>query len=137
MKSGLLRISALLFVALLLSACSDDKPQTPEQAEKMKLFNLARMHGCMECHRINATVVGPSWEAISERYKDAPFEAARDMLVDSVMNGSQGKWLTWKGGNGMDPLARRVDKQVVIELSEYILKLKRPASPAVPVSKAP
>lgn len=117
--------SSFCVLIMLAAGCSSDEPMTPEQEEKMKLFNIARLNGCMECHRINATVVGPSWEAISERYKDGPYEATRDMLVDSVLKGSRGKWITWKGGDGMPPLAKRVEKQVVVELSEYILNLKR------------
>ena len=132
-RVGLLSV----FLSLGLVACSgENTPQTAEQKEKLKLFDVARKNGCMECHRVNATVIGPSWEDIAERYKDGPYEATRDMLVQSVMLGSKGKWATWKAKDGMPPLARRVDKQVVIELSEYILNLKRtPTAGEAPPAK--
>ena len=87
------------------------------------LFRLAHMNGCIECHTVSATSVGPSWMAIAERYKDAPRADARALLIQSVKQGSKGKWTTWKGGDGMPPLGRRVSSEHIEQLVDYILSL--------------
>lgn len=110
--------------AFFLSACDSQVSGGSEKAQvENALFNLARMNGCIDCHRINATVIGPSWSAIAERYKDAPREAARALLIDSVKKGSVGKWTTWKGGDGMPPLEKRVSSEHIEQLVDYILSL--------------
>ncbi len=90
-----------------------------------QLFKLAQMNGCIECHAVSATSVGPSWLAIAERYQAAPRAEAKALLVESVEKGSKGQWLTWKGGGGMPPLGRRVAKEHIEQLVEYIVSLKR------------
>lgn len=127
---------ALLITAGLSGCGGEDAPKTAAQKEKMELFNVARMHGCMECHRVNTAVVGPSWEAISERYQAGEYTATRDLLVQSVLKGSQGKWPTWKAKDGMPALERRVDKEVVVKLVEYILNLKRPDRAGIAAPKS-
>lgn len=125
MKSS---IVALLVVSVgLIGGCGKQgtgKPPRPEV--DAQLFKLAQMNGCIECHTVSTGNVGPSWMAIAERYKAAPREQVRDLLVESVMKGSKGKWLTWKdGGQGMPPLERRVAKDDVVQLVDYILSLNR------------
>ena len=41
------------------------------------------------------------------------------------MNGSKGKWITWRGDDGMPPLGKRVVKEDVEELVDFILSLNR------------
>lgn len=118
---------ALIVVAgaSLVSACGQ-QAKAPKPEVDAQLFKLAQMNGCIECHTVSAGNVGPSWMAIAERYKTAPLEEARALLVQSVMKGSKGKWLTWKdGGQGMPPLERRVAKEDVVQLVDYILSLNR------------
>lgn len=122
MKSVLSAVIALASLALL-SACGNSTD--PRAEANARLFKLAQMNGCIECHTVSATSVGPSWIAIAERYKDAPHSDAKAMLIASVMNGSQGKWLTWKGGQGMPPLGRRVAQQDIEELVDFILTLHK------------
>ena len=94
-----------------------------ENKESVALFKEAQLNGCIECHRVKATVVGPSWLEIAERYKDIPRKKARSILVYSVKNGSRGKFITWKGGNGMPPLGNRVSDETTERMVDYILKL--------------
>lgn len=123
-----LMMTALLSAACVLAGCGQQGsvPKTPNPEVDAQLFNLARINGCIECHTVSAATVGPSWMAIAERYKAAPREEAQALLVQSVLKGSKGKWLTWKdGGEGMPPLERRVAKEDVEQLVSYILSLNR------------
>jgi cytochrome c551/c552 len=117
----------LITVSAALVACGrqGSAPNAPSAEEDARLFKLAQMNGCIECHTVSATSVGPSWMAVADRYKDTPHAEAKALLINSVMNGSKGKWLTWKGGDGMPPLGRRVAQQDVEQLVDFILTLKR------------
>jgi len=115
----------LILSLLLFSACSNDSTLNPQIKLKSDLYQLAFKNGCIDCHRANATVVGPSWQAIAERYASAPIEAIKPQLVKSVLDGSKGNWLTWKGGDGMPPMRNRVSNEHIEQLVEYILLLKR------------
>ena len=119
-------VIVLIAAAGFLAACGKQGrgPQAPSAEADAQLFKLAQMNGCIECHTVSATSVGPSWIAIADRYKDAPHDVAKAILIGSVMNGSQGKWLTWKGGDGMPPLGRRVAQQDIEQLVDFILTLK-------------
>lgn len=117
-----IRSMGLVFVVMMTGACS----QSGGQGEPLltdKLFKLAHMNGCIECHRISATVVGPSWQAIVDRYKGEDKAALRAMLIDSIAHGSRGKWYTWKGGDGMPAMQNRVSKEHIEQLVDYILLL--------------
>lgn len=116
----------VLLAALFLIACEGQRQgQGINQDTNAALYKMAHMNGCIECHRVSATVIGPSWEAIAERYKDAPYEDAKALLIESVKKGSVGKYITFKGGNGMPPLEKRVSGEHIEILVDYILKLKR------------
>ena len=118
---------ALIAVCIFLSGCGQQasSPNTLSAAEDARLFKLAQMNGCIECHTVTITSIGPSWQAVAERYKQAPRAETRALLIDSVMNGSKGKWITWRGDDGMPPLAKRVVKEDVEDLVDFILTLNR------------
>lgn len=122
MKPPLNGLFAVACVSLL-AACGHGN--SPGGAADQRLFKLAQMNGCIECHTANVGSVGPSWMAVAERYKDAPRDDARALLIASVMNGSQGKWTTWGSAYGMPPLGRRVARQDIEQLVDYILSLHR------------
>lgn len=105
---------------VLLSGCGQ---QGANDSANQRLFKLAHMNGCIECHTVSAATVGPSWMAIADRYKDTPRPEARALLIESIKNGSKGKWLTWKGGGGMPPLGKRVSEEHITELVDFILSL--------------
>lgn len=115
-----------VLAASLLAGC-EGAGMSPSRGgpDGEKLFRLAHMNGCIECHIINASTVGPSWNAISERYKDAPLPEARALLIESVKKGSRGNWITWKGVDGMPPLEGRVSDEHIEQLVDYILSLRR------------
>lgn len=71
------------------------KPQekTPAQQPAQKfddkaMIDLATKKGCMACHQIDNKLIGPSWKEVSKKYTEKDV----DSLVNSVLNGSVGKW---------------------------------------------
>ena len=120
-----MRIVSLFLAVWLLVACGG-KSENMSAKEQLQgeLFKMARMNGCIECHSISATVVGPSWKAVAERYKDANVNDARKLLIESIKKGSKGKYYTWKGGDGMPPLEKRVSDEAINQLVDFILALK-------------
>ncbi len=114
--------AAAVCLATVLTGCSGDGA---ELSESERLFRLAHMNGCVECHVANVSTVGPSWNAISERYKDVPLEDAKAVLIASMKYGSRGKWPSWKSADGMPPLDGRVSDEHMAQLVDQILPLKR------------
>jgi len=51
---------------------------------------LAEAARCGMCHHSTQAMLGPSWQAIAERY--AGEEGAADLLAQRVREGSQGVW---------------------------------------------
>ena len=115
-----------VMIAMFLIGCGSQQESAKsvlEKQENVALFKEAQMNGCIECHRVNATVVGPSWIEIAKRYKDIPRKKARSLLIYSIKKGSRGKFATWKGGNGMPALENRVGHETIVRMVDYILKL--------------
>lgn len=106
----------------MLTACSSSE-QEANLSIHAEMYKLAHANGCIDCHRVKATVIGPSWDAISKRYQDVPRAEARALLIERVKKGSSGNWNTWKGGSGMPPLEKRVAAEHIERLVDYILSL--------------
>jgi cytochrome c551/c552 len=117
----------LAMACAILAGCGRQGPSPPASSSEgdARVFKLAQMNGCIDCHTVNTTFIGPSWMAVAERYKESPRAETRALLIDSVMKGSKGKWLTWNGGDGMPPLGKRVVKADVEELVDFILSLNQ------------
>lgn len=47
---------------------------------------LAESKGCLACHSIDVKLVGPSYKEVATKY------SSEEQIVDSIKNGSQGKW---------------------------------------------
>lgn len=62
----------------------------PTAALSGDIVDLAKTTGCYSCHANAEKVVGPSFAAIAEKYKDDKDAVAN--LVQSIQNGSRGKW---------------------------------------------
>ena len=126
MKANFEITLALIALCIFLCACGKQMPNhnALSAGQNARLYKLAHLNGCLDCHTVTSTSIGPSWMVIAERYKDAPRAEAQAMLVNSVMNGSRGKWHTLHGDGGMPPLGKRVVKRDVEELVDFILSLK-------------
>ncbi len=53
-------------------------------------IELAKNNGCLSCHSAKEKIVGPSYSSVAEKYKDDKDAVAS--LVQSIQNGSKGKW---------------------------------------------
>ena len=51
---------------------------------------LAKNNGCLSCHSAKEKIVGPSYIAVADKYKDD--KDAVPSLVQSIQRGSKGKW---------------------------------------------
>jgi cytochrome c len=103
-------IAALLAASELLAfgAAQADEAKANEA--------LAKEKGCMACHRLDAKMVGPAYREVARKYSDKDV----DMLVDKVLNGSDGVW----GPVMMTPNKATVSREDATTLVKWILTLK-------------
>lgn len=81
-------------------------------------MELAKKSGCLGCHAIDRTIVGPAWKAVAKKYRADP--KAEQVLMTSIYQGSQGKW-----GNKVHMKAQKnIPEADVRELVQFILQLK-------------
>ena len=102
-------------LALLLSA---SLPCAFAQADK-DMKELLQASGCMSCHAIDEKVVGPAFQAIAAKY--AGQSDAVDSLVQSIRNGSKGKW-----GRMPMPPHSSLSGDDLKKLSTWVLAQKKP-----------
>lgn len=53
-------------------------------------MDLARSKNCLACHAVDRKLVGPSFKAIAERYKND--KSAEAKLIANTMRGGGGVW---------------------------------------------
>jgi len=83
---------------------------------------LAKKSGCFECHSIDKNVVGPSYRAIAERYKDNP--DARAALSETIKKGGKGNWTAITHDVPMPPHGKRLSTADITRLVDWVLSLK-------------
>lgn len=118
--SGLMAIllSILIPSVLLLGAC--DKMHQDSGVDQQSL-DLARTNGCLNCHDLHNTKIGPPWDMVAKRYGNTA--AARDLLIDKVKHGGTGSWTDLTGGAVMPPNSPRVADKTIEKLVTFILSL--------------
>jgi len=80
-------------------------------------LTLAKKGGCLACHALDKTIVGPAWKDVAASYKDD--KDARQKLIDSVLYGSKGKW----GAKVHMKAQNKISEEEVGQLADYILSL--------------
>jgi cytochrome c len=78
---------------------------------------LASSSGCLNCHMVEAKMVGPGFKQVSAKYKGDAGAAA--MLAGKVKNGSKGTW-----GPIPMPANTMVSDENIGKLVAWILSLK-------------
>ncbi len=78
---------------------------------------LARKSGCTGCHAVASALVGPAFRDVAAKYADQA--DARDQLVQSIRQGSTGKW----GQMAMPPQAQLSESDTQ-KLALWVLKSK-------------
>ena len=73
---------------------------------------LAQKKFCLACHNVNVKMVGPAYKDVAAKGESV------DVLVNSILNGSSGKW-------GQIPMpAQAVTEEEARILAEWILGLE-------------
>ncbi len=125
----MLRLLLLVSILFTLSACDINesmRAKSPDQSSA-DVRVLAAKNGCMGCHAVNTTVMGPAWNLVAKRYKDLP--GARGLLIDAVVNGGSGNWSELTGGKVMPP-HKEIPHSDISTIIEYILNLDAPGKTA-------
>ena len=80
---------------------------------------LINQAGCKGCHGIAEKSVGPSYEQVSEKYKDD--SDAKDYLINKIQNGGAGVW-----GDTQMPGHTHIDESKIEEMVDFILAISNP-----------
>lgn len=78
---------------------------------------LAKSSGCMNCHNVDAKLVGPALKEVAAKY--AGEDGAAEMLAGKIKNGSSGVW-----GQIPMPPNPAVSDENAQKLAEWVLSLK-------------
>ncbi len=116
----------LALLVVTLSGCSRDAGDdmtnhNGKDRAQVKVKSIIIRGGCFGCHNVDEHRFGPSWKAVSERYKNNPDATA--LLSESVKHGSGGKWTDAIGSNVMTPNGKKVNDAEIAEVVAYILTL--------------
>ena len=89
-----------------------------DSAAAGKNAGLALIEGadCLTCHKVDARVVGPSYQEVADKYTDGDIE----MLATKIIEGGKGNW----GEIPMTPHAG-MSKDNAKKMVEYIMTLKK------------
>ena len=79
-KSRLALGAGIALCAGLAQAAPDQSTFTP----------LMQANGCASCHSLNEKIVGPAFQSVAQKYAGDPDAVAS--LMQSIQNGSRGKW---------------------------------------------
>ena len=77
-------------ISFLFAMLTCFMPLVQAGAEDDKAFAIAKQNACLGCHAINKKIVGPSFQAVAEKYKgDANAQA---FLKNKIAKGGSGSW---------------------------------------------
>lgn len=85
---------------------------SPEEEGK----TLVEGADCLSCHKVDAKLVGPSYQEVAAKYSEADVE----LLAQKIIDGSKGVW----GDIPMTPHAG-LSKENAQKMVKYILSLKK------------
>jgi cytochrome c len=104
------RLTTAIHIALLLSAGAFALQAQANEA-------LANKSGCLGCHAIATKLVGPAYKDVAAKYADQA--DAQAMLMQSIRNGSVGKW-----GDQPMPAHPKISDADLKKLATWILGIK-------------
>lgn len=106
-KSRLALSAGIALCAGLVQAAPDQSTFTP----------LMRDNGCASCHSVNEKIVGPAFQSVAAKYAGDKDAAAS--LMQSIQNGSRGKW-----GRIPMPAHPSLSQTELKELATWVLSQK-------------
>lgn len=92
------------------------------------IYNLLKEKGCLTCHDIEKSKIGPPYRVIAKEYKGK--KNAVEILARSITSGSVGKWQGLASKYGIKVRAFYMPKQAVTKeeakkIAEWILSLEK------------
>ena len=80
-------------------------------------LEMARKKNCLGCHQVDSKRVGPSLQAIAQRY--AAQSGSLEYLASAIRQGGRGRW-----GAVPMPAQPHVNQQDALQLAQWILTLR-------------
>lgn len=119
----MLRTHYLLLITIFLFACDtgDAMRDKASKNPKMSARVLAADNGCMGCHSVAITIVGPAWQLVAKKYKNQP--GAKEFLIEKIKKGGKGNWDKMTKGETMPPYENRMSHDDIVKVVDYILAL--------------
>jgi cytochrome c len=100
------------YVAFAIACFTNLSPTFAGVPDKPYAEVLAGKKFCLACHNVNVKMVGPAYKDVAAKGESV------DVLVNSILNGSGGKW-------GQIPMpAQAVTEEEARMLAEWILGLE-------------
>ena len=103
----------------LLAACDSSTPTATVVQPTQPLpppTTLAMQKNCIACHNATGNMVGPSWHAIADKYKNDA--GAADRLTAKVLNGGTGSF----GAVVMPPQSSKLTTDEARYMVDWLLK---------------
>jgi len=119
----MLRLLLLSFLTLSITACGvgESMRDSSKNNPKAHARVLAADNGCLGCHAVSVTVVGPAWKMVAKRYKAKP--DAKQYLTNVIKHGGKGNWTNVKAGEVMPAHKDRMTDKEIAVVVDYILTL--------------
>jgi cytochrome c len=86
----MLKKSLLVKIFFLLTTIPYFIPTVHANADDEKAYVIAKQNACLGCHAINKKIVGPSFQAVAEKYKNDA--SAQAFLKNKIAKGGSGSW---------------------------------------------
>ena len=81
---------AIVKIAFLFTALAYFIPAVQANSDDQKAFALAKQNACLGCHAIAKKIVGPSFQAVAQKYKSD--SSAQTFLKNKIAKGGAGSW---------------------------------------------
>jgi cytochrome c len=86
----MLKKRAIVKTVSLLAVLVFFMPATQANTADQNAFVVAKQNACLGCHATNKKIVGPSFQAVAEKYKSDP--NAQAFLKNKIAKGGSGSW---------------------------------------------
>ncbi|VAW88342.1 hypothetical protein MNBD_GAMMA16-684 [hydrothermal vent metagenome] len=112
----------LVLCSCVLTACDIDESMRAKSQNQAaaNIMAIASSNGCMGCHAVNITVVGPAWTLVAKHYEGKT--EARAFLIEKIKKGGDGNWNRLTGGVKM-PSHEGMPEDDIAQIVDYILTL--------------
>jgi cytochrome c len=81
---------AIVKTFFLFTVLASVIPVVHANAVDQNAFMIAKQNACLGCHATNKKIVGPSFQAVAEKYKSDP--NAQVFLKNKIAKGGSGSW---------------------------------------------